>query len=266
MIGLCTDSSAQLPLDLVQRFGAEVVPATIRVGDHEYLEGVDLDADRFFDLVRSGSATVATSAPSPGQFALAYEDLGRRGCTEIISVHPPASASGTIGAARLAAHRSEVPVRIVDAGAVGFGVGCCLWAVGEALSAGATLDEAVATGEAMAPTIGNVFVAVGARSVLTLRDGVVEMVADAADPAAAMAAMASAVVGWGDRIRVGVGMADRVDEAMADGLAGLLRDHPSIDDVVRFRIGPSSLEHTGASTVGCFMFPTETAPSIRASN
>ena len=46
MIGICTDSNSQLPESLAQRYAVEVVPITVTVDGHEYLEGVDLDADQ----------------------------------------------------------------------------------------------------------------------------------------------------------------------------------------------------------------------------
>ena len=129
-IGLCTDSNAQLPPALVERYGVEVVPITITIDDDEYLEGVDLDADAFyarFDAPsgNGGRPTIGTSQPSPGQFALTYEELLDRGCTEILSIHVASSMSGTLNSARLAAHRLGVPVRLVDAATAGFGIGCC---------------------------------------------------------------------------------------------------------------------------------------------
>ena len=47
MIGICTDSNAQLAPALAQRFGIEVVPLTVTVDDIDYLEGSDIDADAF---------------------------------------------------------------------------------------------------------------------------------------------------------------------------------------------------------------------------
>ena len=44
MIGICTDSNSQMPTALAERYDIEVVPVTVTVDDHEYLEGVDLDA------------------------------------------------------------------------------------------------------------------------------------------------------------------------------------------------------------------------------
>ena len=74
MIGLVTDSNAQLPDELVARYGVEVVPLTVTVDGVDHLEGVDLDADAFyaaFDAAEGPAPQVATSQPSPGRFAVA---------------------------------------------------------------------------------------------------------------------------------------------------------------------------------------------------
>ena len=105
-IGLVTDSNAQLPPELADRFAIEVVPLTVTVDGVEYLEGVDLDADDFYSRFEHGaSPVVATSQPSPGRFADAYQRLADGGATEILSVHIGSAVSGTVNSARLAAER-----------------------------------------------------------------------------------------------------------------------------------------------------------------
>src|SRR5215203_42098 len=134
-IGLCADSNAQLPKRLIERFDVEVVPLTVSVDGHEYLEGVDLDADQFYEMFTDDHRpVVSTSQPSAGQFALAYEELAARGCTEILSVHVSAAISSTLNAARLGARGFDIPVRLVDSGSSSFGVGCCVWAAGDAIA------------------------------------------------------------------------------------------------------------------------------------
>ena len=110
MIGICTDSGSQLPASLAQRYGIEVVPLTVTVDGAEYMEGIDLDADAFYAKYTDGHRpAVSTSQPSPGQFAVAYDDLLARGCTEILSIHVSGAMSGTLNAARLAAHSLPTP-------------------------------------------------------------------------------------------------------------------------------------------------------------
>ena len=270
-IGLCTDSEAQLPPELVERYGVEVVPITITIDDEEYLEGVDLDADAFYARFDDGARpTIGTSQPSPGQFALAYEELLDRGCTEILSIHVASALSGTLNSARLAAHRLGVPVRLVDAATAGFGVGCCVWAAGDALAGGASIDEAAAVAESIAPRLGNVFIVgsldvlrAGGRidmaepacpiPVLEFRDGAVVVVARVDTVLDAVNTMASAVVGFGRGLRVAIGHADRATEAIADALESAVGETAVVDEVIRYRVGPSIGAHAGPGTVGCFV-------------
>lgn len=285
VVGLCTDSSAQLPPELAERFGVEIVPLTVVVDDEEHLEGIDLDADGFY--ARFGPdhrPTVATSQPSPGQFAMAYDALAERGCTEILSIHVSSAVSGTINAARLAARHAAVPVRLVDSGTASFGVSCCLWAAAEAIAAGECLDRAARAAESLAPSIGNVFVvgaldllAAGGRGgdvveqeaarvaagdgsvegipVLTLRDGRVEVIEHVGTSDEAVRVMAAYLSGWADDVRVAVGHADRDAEPLTAALLDQVGASPSVAEVVRYRVGPSVGAHTGPGTVGGFVFP-----------
>lgn len=277
MIGICTDSSSQLPAALAQRYGIEVVPLTVTVDDVDYLEGVDLDADGFYaKYARGAGPIVTTSQPSPGQFAVAYEDLAARGCTEILSIHVSSAVSGTLNAARLAAHSVPMPVRLADSGTASFGVSCCVWAAAVAIATGASLDDAALIVEQVAPTIGNIFVVgaldhlnAGGRArgvagcaagtaelpVLSLRNGNVEVVQRVATALDAVNAMASYTLAWGDRLRVAIGHSDAASAPLADGLEEALGEAAGVLDIVRYRIGPSVGAHTGPGTVGCFMFP-----------
>lgn len=288
MIGLCTDSNSQLPAELADRYGIEVVPLTVIVDGQDYLEGVDLDADQFYDsFTPTHRPEVSTCQPSPGQFAAAYDDLVSRGCTEILSVHVSAAVSGTLNAARLAAKAVPVPVRLVDSGTASFGVSCCVWAAGDAIAAGASLDKAAAIAETVGPTVGNVFIvgaldlvrsggraeaifdlvdeavdeavdkAVDAKGVpvLSLIDGRVQVIDRVATMDEAVAAMASFAVGHGERLRVAIGVADRQAAPISAALEAALIGADNVVDVVHYRVGPSIGAHTGPGTAGCFMYP-----------
>ncbi len=270
MIRLVVDSNSQIPPSLAERFGITVVPLTVTVDGVPYLEGVDLDADGFYARFRSGTPPVATAAPSPGHFAVAYERLLYAGATEILSVHIGAAVSGTVNAARVAAARLPITVRIVDTGTASFGVTLCAWAAAEAVGAGATIDEAARVAERTARSLGNVFVTRGldlARAggrlapdvaekepgtvpILSMVEGVMRVVGHASQLADAADVMAARVYAAGDDVRVGVGVADAgvalVGEAIEQRLAGA----PHVREVVRYRVGPSVGAHTGPGTVG----------------
>jgi fatty acid-binding protein DegV len=271
MIGICTDSNSQLPKALAERYDIEVVPVTVTVDDHDYLEGVDLDVDEFYEMLSvEPRPRVSTSQPSPGQFAAAYESLLHRGCDEILSIHVTAATSGIINAARLATRALPLAVRLVDSGTAGFGVSCCVWAAAEAISKGASLEDAVQLVEGLASRIGVVFV-VGEFDfirtgdspdhdgvpVMTVRDGQFEVVAKVDTASEAVEAMADTALGWGNRLNVAVGMADRTGEQLTSALARAVGESPNVLEVVRYRIGPSVGVYAGLGTVGCFMFPAD---------
>jgi fatty acid kinase fatty acid binding subunit len=276
MIGLCTDSNAQLPRSLIDRYGVEVVPITVTIDGVDYAEGVDLDADMFYARFEGGATPqVSTAQPSPGRFADAYRRLADRGASEIISIHVSAAVSGTLNSARLAARDAPVNVHLVDSGTASFGIGCCVWEAAEALVEGATVREAIDVAQSLARSVGNVFVVgaldlvrqggrldpTGAPSndgvpVLSLVDGKVSVIASASDLVAATIVMASYVRAWGTGLKVAIGLADRAGAPLSDALTEALATADEVRELLSYRIGPSVGVHTGPGTAGAFFFPT----------
>jgi fatty acid kinase fatty acid binding subunit len=266
MIGICTDSHSLLPRELATRFGVEVVPLTISVDGVEYLEGVDLDADRFYGLYSDQHAPVATSGePSSGQFAAAYDVLIGRGCTEILSIHSSTAFATSLNAPRLAAHCAPVPVRLIDCGALGFGVSCCLWAAAEAIERGAPLEEAASIAESLASRVSYVFITAGlqlvnttsvddAISVWKFVDNKIELVGEAGTMVDAVNCMASWALSRGPNLRVGVGTAHRDCLPIGEALFHAVGESSSVLDVVPYRILPSAGIAMGPGTVSCVTF------------
>ena len=263
MIGLCTDSSAQLPAHLATRFGIEVVPLTVTIDGVDHLEGVDLDVDDFYARFDGGHhPQLATSEPSPGQFAVAYEDLTARGCTSILSVHVTPAVSGALNPARLAARSIDVPVRVIDSGTGGFAIGCCVWAAGEAIGHGASLEEAAAAAERAAVTVGNTVLLHGSEAnleqpytVLSFHRGGAQVIGRFTHAADAINGMTGNVVASGPRLRIGVGHADAYSLPLADAIEAGVGEAANVLEVVRYRIGPSMGALTGPGAVGCVIFP-----------
>lgn len=270
MIGLCTDSNAQLPPWLRDRYGIEVVPLDVTVDGRSFLEGVDLDAEDFYGYFANGhQPQVATAAPAPGRVAAAYERLVARGATEILSVHVGSDVSATCDSARLAGQHAAVPVRLVDTGTASFAVGCAVWEAADAIERGATVAEAAELAESTGSRCGNVFTVgsldlarAGGRlapdaaptgvPILALTDGRIRPVGSAISAADAVRVMAAEVQAAG-AARVGVGHADAASASLADELEAHLAVDPTLE-VVRYRIGPSVGAHTGPGTVGAVFY------------
>ncbi len=268
MIGLCTDSSSQIAVELARRYDIEVVPLTVTIDGEAFQEGLDIDADSFWARFTSG---ITTAAPSPGQFLTAYQALADRGATAILSVHVSVVVSSTVEVARLAAREAPVKVAVIDSGTASFGVTCAIWEAAQALRAGAEIEDAARVATSVGASTGNVFVVGGLElasrggrldpsahagagvPVLSMIGGTMTVLDQVSDLAAAVRAMADHISG--PALRVAIGTADPGTEAMAQALEARLRTKDDVVDLIRYRIGPSVGAHTGPGTVGAYFYP-----------
>ncbi|MGH8986350.1 MAG: DegV family protein [Acidimicrobiia bacterium] len=269
---LVTDSGAQLPAALRDRYRVRVVPLTVVLDGRPFREGIDLTTGDFYARLRAG-AEVSTSAPSPGDALAVYERAAADGASEILTIHIGSNTSATVNAVKLAVGESSIPVEVVDTGTASFAVACCVWAAGDVLAAGGTLPEAADAARAAASEVANVFIMggldlarrggrlapgvddSGGLPVLALAGGEIRAVAQVHDIEAAMGTMTEYVraTAAGRPQRVGVG--DAVAPDLADELDEALRAVPEVAELVRYEIGPSVGAHTGPGTVGACFFP-----------
>jgi fatty acid kinase fatty acid binding subunit len=274
LIGLVTDSNAQLPADLRDRYQVAVVPLTVVVDGEQYREGVDITTAEFYERLENG-AEVSTAAPSPGEVLALYEQVASAGATEILSVHIGSNTSATINAVNVAAGGSPVPVEIVDTGTASFAVACCVWAAGEALNGGGDLENAAGVARRVADSVGNVFI-VGALDlarrggrlaadaaegeglpVLALAGGQMNAVGRVHDVESAVDAMTDYFVEAAAAQPQRAGVGDALTPELAAEYAARLAARPEVVELVRYEIGPSVGAHTGPGTVGACFFPVQ---------
>jgi len=132
MIAIVTDSTADVPAELLERCHVEVVPALIHIGQKTLRDGIDMTREAFYDLLPSLPDIPTTSAPSPAAFVETYEKALQR-ANQIVSIHAAGKLSGIYNAARLAA-RQIAPDRIhlLDSGSISMGLGWPVMAAAEA--------------------------------------------------------------------------------------------------------------------------------------
>lgn len=121
MIRVVTDSTSDLLPDRAAELGVEVVPLTVRFGEEQFRDGVDLSPDDFYARLPSAVQQPTTSQPSPEDFAAVYRRLVSAG-DEVVSLHIAGRLSGTLQSASLAAQEFGAAVRVVDSGTVSAGI------------------------------------------------------------------------------------------------------------------------------------------------
>lgn len=100
-IRIITDSTSDIPLDQQEEFGIEIVSLSVRFGNEDYLDGVNLTKEHFYEELSQCEKLPTTAQVNPGKFVEVFskylddED-------EIIGIFISSKLSGTFQSAQIA--------------------------------------------------------------------------------------------------------------------------------------------------------------------
>ena len=148
-VTVVTDSAASLPQQEAARLGITAAPMGLVLGGFLYADG-DLEPEEV--LARSATESIATSAPSPGDYAKTIEAAASGRGTVVITVSSRMSASfdsACVAARTLPAGTAEV----VDSGTAAGAQGLVAIAAAEAAARGAAMEQVAATARRVAARV-----------------------------------------------------------------------------------------------------------------
>lgn len=112
-ISIVTDSSCDLPDEVVRAHGIHVVPLMVVFDNEALRDRIDIDAETFVERLRKGEHPT-TSQPPPKAFIDAFHAAAGDGET-VLAIILSSALSGTFASAEAAAKRMDgVPVVLVD--------------------------------------------------------------------------------------------------------------------------------------------------------
>ena len=138
-VRIVTDSACDLPQQVADELGIEIVPLTIRIDGHEYVDRADLTPAEFWAKCAASPTLPETAAPAPGQFEATYRKLALEGATSIVVISLSAALSATMQSAELAARSvsSDISVTVVDSQQATLGLGLIVTKAARLAAAGA---------------------------------------------------------------------------------------------------------------------------------
>ncbi len=140
-IAIVTDSSCDLPDDLIDQHRIVVVPLQVIEGSKTYLDRIDIQGAELYARMRAEDTIFTTSQPTPGAFARAFEDA-RADADEVVGIFLASALSGTLSSARAAVEASGLDgLTIIDSRSVSFGLGLLALHAAELAQEGWTPDE-----------------------------------------------------------------------------------------------------------------------------
>ncbi len=123
-VKIVTDSTSDLPPDLIQELDITVVPACVIFGNKTYRDGVDISQDELYRKMVTENIPATTSQPPPADFADVYKKLLKE-TNEIASIHVTSKLSGVYNSALQGKEMASGGNRIevVDSLSVSMGLG-----------------------------------------------------------------------------------------------------------------------------------------------
>ena len=144
-----TDSTSNLPPELVEQYAMSLIPLTVHWGGESYFDGVTLDADTFYQWLQTRKDFPTTSQPSAGAFIDFFQKVAKdKGTDTILGVFISSELSGTIASAmqargHLYETRPDLHIEIVDSRSVSMGLGLAVLAAQRAADGGTSVEEAI---------------------------------------------------------------------------------------------------------------------------
>ena len=151
-IRIVTDSASDISLEEAEDLGIEIVPLSVRFGEAEYTDLVDLSVSDFYQKMAESDLLPSTAAPSPGAFEAAFKRCAEAGADGVICINLSLALSATGQAAQLAADAlaNTLPVKCIDSKSITSGLGTIIRKAAGAAKDGGSMDEIVALVENLA--------------------------------------------------------------------------------------------------------------------
>jgi DegV family protein with EDD domain len=142
-VAVVTDSTADIPPEILEAYDIHIVPLKVHFGDKGYVDKVTLTPKELYQELATNPHHPKTSQPTPGDFWRTYQFLAGH-YESIISLHLPVGLSGTIQSAEVAAHRlPEANITVINTNNATVGLGLIATAVSKAAREGKSHDALV---------------------------------------------------------------------------------------------------------------------------
>ena len=140
-ISVVTDSTADLPVALAQKYQVHIVPNLVIIDGQTLVDGKDISRDEFYQRLPAMKTPPTTGTASSGVYQTLYQELLDQGADQVVSIHTSSQLSGIYNAACIAAQEFPERVHVQDSQHLSMGVGFQVIAAAEAIARHASISE-----------------------------------------------------------------------------------------------------------------------------
>lgn len=110
MLRIIADSTCDISKEDARKMGIQIVPISVRFGDEEFLDGVEITHEEFYTRLAECDELPKTSQPSPDTFMKVFNEAVAAG-DDVLGIFISSDLSGTYQSACLAALDVEEETR-----------------------------------------------------------------------------------------------------------------------------------------------------------
>jgi DegV family protein with EDD domain len=271
MVKVVTDSTSDIPPEVLQGLDISVVPLHVVFGDKTYRDRVDIGEEEFYRRLTTELALPTTSVPPPQDFADVYNRLSKD-TDEIISIHLTSKESGTYNSALLGKGLVEKKchIEVVDSQSISMACGLLAMTAAREARAGKNLEQVthivrrsiqqthilfmvdtlkyVVRGGRIGKAQGMLGSVLGVKPLLTMRDGDLSLSGVARTRARAVQRLFDFANGYPRLTEAAVPYT--TNHEAADALAERIRTAFPRASIHVTRVGPALGTHAGPDSMG----------------
>lgn len=146
---LITDSTSDLPPEILAQYAIDVVPLYIVWGGQELRDRVDIQPQEFYERLAKDPVHPTTSQPTVEDFAQAVRRAGEDGAEEAVVLTISSGMSSTHSAALTGTRDASIPVHVFDSRANSLSLGWQVLAAARARKEGGDAAAMLAAAEAV---------------------------------------------------------------------------------------------------------------------
>ncbi|NVO18170.1 MAG: DegV family EDD domain-containing protein [Bacteroidetes bacterium] len=146
-IAILTDSTCDIPQDLLEKYQINIVPLSLHVGESHFLDRTTISSEKFYNLLDTSPVYPTTAQPSYKDFINKYSFLGTH-YDSMIGIHISKHFSGTFSnssrAAKAVSEQSGKRISVHSSDRVASALGLIVLRIARAIEDNMSHDEIIA--------------------------------------------------------------------------------------------------------------------------
>lgn len=140
-IKIITDSTCDLPREIIEKYDIDVMPVLINFGEDSYLEGIDITRDEMMERINRENVLPTTAQITPMRFEEHYGKYIKDGY-KVVAIHMSSKMSGTYQSALIAKEEfNDDDIVVIDGLRITSALGMIVYKAARLAEEGKTIKE-----------------------------------------------------------------------------------------------------------------------------